>query len=121
MKKSSKFLIGEHDFSSFRGSSCQSKTPFRKIQKISFITDKELVLIDITANAFLLNMVRIIIGTLLLVGRKEIPYSDMKNILEAKDRRLAGKTAPSSGLYFLGPSYPRKFNIPVQNNNLSEL
>ena len=91
------------------------------IQKISFITDKELVLIDITANAFLLNMVRIIIGTLLLVGRKEIPYSDMKNILEAKDRRLAGKTAPSSGLYFLGPSYPRKFNIPVQNNNLSEL
>ena len=121
MKKSSKFLIGEHDFSSFRGSSCQSKTPFRKIQKISFITDKELVLIDITANAFLLNMVRIIIGTLLLVGKKEIPYSDMKNILEAKDRRLAGKTAPSSGLYFLGPSYPRKFNIPVQNNNLSEL
>jgi len=121
MKRSSKFLIGEHDFSSFRGSSCQSKSPFRQIQKIAFNADKEIVLIDITANAFLLHMVRIIIGTLLMVGKHDILYSDVKKILEAKDRRLAGKTAASSGLYFLGPSYPRKFSVPVQNNNLSKL
>ena len=72
MKKGSKYLIGEHDFSSFRGSGCQSKTPIRNIQEIKISRSDDFVTLEITANAFLLHMVRIIVGTLIMVGKKEI-------------------------------------------------
>ena len=71
-----------------------------------------MVLIDITANAFLLNMVRIIVGTLLEVGRKKISSKKVKSILDAKDRKLAGKTASPEGLYFVGTRYQEKFKLP---------
>ena len=119
IRRSSKLLIGEHDFSSFRSSACQSKTPFRNVKSIVIKKNKELVSIEITANAFLQNMVRIIVGTFLLVGKKEIFHSDIKAILEGKNRNLAGKTASPSGLYFVGPSYKKKFMIPDISNTLT--
>ena len=118
MKKGSKYLIGEHDFSSFRGSGCQSKTPIRNIQEIKISRSDDFVTLEITANAFLLHMVRIIVGTLIMVGKKEIQPKEVDKILKQKNRKLAGKTVSSSGLFFLGPSYPNKYKVPEFNNNL---
>ena len=111
MRRASSYLIGDRDFTSFRSSSCESKTSIRNIYSIKIKKKGELVLIDITANAFLLNMVRIIVGTLLEVGRKKITPKKVKLILDAKDRKLSGKTASPEGLYFVGTSYEEKFKL----------
>jgi tRNA pseudouridine38-40 synthase len=118
MRAASKYLIGEHDFTSFRGSGCQSKTSLRNIDNIEISKKDRFIRVELSANAFLLHMVRIIIGTLLMVGKKEIKPKEVENILKQKDRRLAGKTVSSSGLFFLGPEYPQKYNIPGFQNNL---
>ena len=108
MRAASKYLIGEHDFTSFRGSGCQSKTSLRNIDNIEISKKDRFIRVELSANAFLLHMVRIIIGTLLMVGKKEIKPKEVENILKQQDRRLAGKTVSSSGLFFLGPEYPQK-------------
>ena len=121
MKEASKFLIGEKDFSSFRSSGCQSKTPIREIFEINFTKKKKLISIEISANAFLLNMVRIIIGTLLDFGLNDRDPKKMKSIIESRDRNLSGKTLAASGLYFIGPEYPGEFKIkkpPVKHSVL---
>ena len=118
MRAASKYLIGEHDFSSFRGSGCQSNSPVRSIEDIKITKKNNFITFELRANAFLLHMVRIIIGTLLMVGKREIKPVEMKNILNEKDRRIAGKTVSSSGLYFLGPKYPAKYHLPDFKDNL---
>ena len=118
MRAASKYLIGEHDFSSFRGSGCQSNSPVRSIEDIKISKKNNFITFELRANAFLLHMVRIIIGTLLMVGKREIKPVEMKNILNEKDRRIAGKTVSSSGLYFLGPKYPAKYQLPDIEDNL---
>ena len=118
MRAASKYLIGEHDFTSFRGSGCQSKTSLRNIDNIEISKKDRFIRVELSANAFLLHMVRIIIGTLLMVGKKEIKPKEVENILKQQDRRLAGKTVSSSGLFFLGPKYPQKYKIPSFQNNL---
>ena len=118
MRAATKYLIGEHDFSSFRGSGCQSNSPVRSIEDIKITKQNNFITFELRANAFLLHMVRIIIGTLLMVGKREIKPVEMKNILNEKDRRIAGKTVSSSGLYFLGPKYPAKYHLPDFKDNL---
>ena len=118
MRAASKYLIGEHDFSSFRGSGCQSNSPVRTIENIKITKKNNFITFELRANAFLLHMVRIIIGTLLMVGKREIKPVEMKNILNEKDRRNSGKTVSSSGLYFLGPKYPAKYHLPDFKDNL---
>ena len=118
MRAASKYLIGEHDFSSFRGSGCQSNSPVRTIEEIKITNKNNFITFELRANAFLLHMVRIIIGTLLMVGKREIKPVEMKNILNEQDRRIAGKTVSSSGLYFLGPKYPAKYHLPDFKDNL---
>ena len=118
MRRASSYLIGEKDFSSFRSSSCHSKSPNRNIRSINIKKKGDLLFIDISANAFLLNMVRIITGTLLETGLKKIPPKRVKEILEAKDRTLAGKTAPPSGLYFVGAEYLKKYEVPNISNSV---
>jgi len=119
MRRASKYLLGEKDFSSFRGSGCQSNSPVRDITDITIAKKNEFISIDITANSFLLNMVRIMVGTLILVGRKDITASKIITIIEGKDRRLSGKTVSSEGLYFIGPKYPKEFKIPLQENSVA--
>ena len=118
MRAATKYLIGEHDFSSFRGSGCQSNSPVRTIEEIKITNKNNFITFELRANAFLLHMVRIIIGTLLMVGKREIKPVEMKNILNEKDRRISGKTVSSSGLYFLGPKYPAKYQLPDFEDNL---
>jgi len=121
MIKASKYLIGEHDFSSFRSSSCQSNNPNRNVTGIEIIKRGHFISLKITANAFLQNMVRIIVGTLLNVGEGSIKYKEVKDILASKDRNFAGKTAKAEGLYFVGPVYEEKYNIPVVKADLFKI
>jgi tRNA pseudouridine38-40 synthase len=119
MRRASRCLLGERDFSSFRGSGCQSNSPVREITDITIAKKNEFISIDITANSFLLNMVRIMVGTLILVGQKDITVSKINNIIESKDRRLSGKTVSADGLYFIGPEYPQQFKIPSRENSVA--
>ena len=104
MNEESQCLIGKHNFSSFRSLSCLSNNPERDIKKIEINKLGNIIEIKITANAFLQNMVRIIVGTLLEIGKDQIKTS-LREILENKDRNSAGITINPRGLTFLGPNY----------------
>ena len=105
MQEAANFLIGEHDFSSFRDAECQGKTPVKSIAKITIVRNGEEILINASARSFLHHMVRNIVGTLYLVGIEKMPPTQMKEILEAKDRTKSGPNAPACGLYFLEADY----------------
>lgn len=111
MHSAGQYLLGEHDFSSFRAKECQSKSPVRTIESLSIHRQGAFVYMDITANAFLHHMVRTIVGSLLPVGAGERPPESIREILAAKDRSVAGMTAPADGLYLAGVRYPARFNI----------
>ena len=104
MNEESQCLIGKHNFTSFRSLSCGSNNPERDIKKIEINKLGNIIEIKITANAFLQNMVRIIVGTLLEIGKDQIKTS-LREILESKDRNSAGITINPRGLIFLGPNY----------------
>lgn len=112
MQAGADYLLGEHDFSAFRGAHCQSKTPVRRILEVQFSQSQQLIKLDIKANAFLHHMVRNIVGTLLLVGRGKHPPHWIQEVLSSRDRRKAGFTAPPQGLYFLNVVYDAKFELP---------
>ena len=105
MNKGIKYLIGEHDFKSFKASGTSSKSSVRIIYDANVKREGEIVTIELTGNGFLYNMVRIIAGTLVDVGIGKIKSEDVKTILEAKDRLKAGKTLPPTGLYLVDVKY----------------
>ena len=112
MQKAAMYLIGEHDFTSFRGAGCQAKTATRTMMEMALSRHKHLLILEIEANAFLLHMVRNIVGTLLAVGSGQHPAEWVKEVLEAKDRRAAGVTASPSGLYLVDVHYPEQYQLP---------
>jgi len=99
-KEAAKILVGENDFSSFRGHLCQAKSPIKNIEFIDIDMRESLIIINIKSNAFLHHMVRNIVGTLLKVGRMEEKPSWVEEVLGKKDRKFAGPTARPEGLYF---------------------
>lgn len=105
MKEAAKFLIGEHDFSSFRDAKCQSQVTIRGIEKIEITKIGEEIQIKISAKSFMHHMVRNIVGTLFWVGSQKISPNEMQKILSSKDRTKSGPNAPAHGLYFLGADY----------------
>ncbi len=113
MQQAAHFLLGEHDFSSFRGSDCQSKTPFRDVQRLTVTRRGVWVEVDIVANAFLQHMVRNIVGVLIKIGECERPVTWMQDVLAARDRRCAAMTAAPQGLCLMAVHYPPMFNIPI--------
>jgi len=101
-------LIGEHDFSAFQGSGCTSRHQVRRMLKVSLRKaeeDSDRLYFEIEGQAFLKHMVRNIVGTLVKVGQGKIDLNDFKNILESKDRTMAGVTAPPQGLFMLEVKY----------------
>jgi tRNA pseudouridine38-40 synthase len=106
-------LPGEQDFSAFRAASCQSVSPMRNVQEVTVIRRGELLVIDITANAFLHHMVRNIAGSLMAVGSGRRPLGWMAEILEGRDRTLAADTAPPNGLYLVHVDYPDEHALPA--------
>ena len=99
MRTSSKFLIGFHNFNAFRSSNCQAANPERSIDEIRISKNSDIINIRITARSFLHNQVRIIVGTICNIGEGKWDINKMKEILDSKNRNLAGITAPPSGLY----------------------
>jgi len=105
MQKAADLLLGEHDFSCFRDSLCQAKSPVKTIEYLRINKTNSTVLLEVKANAFLHHMVRNIVGTLLKVGRGERDVDWVKDVLNSRDRRKAGPTAEPQGLYFIKAFY----------------
>lgn len=105
MQKSLEYLIGEHDFSSFKSSGSNNPNKICFIYKVECKKLDDMVVIDIVGNRFLYNMVRAIVGTLLLIERNNLAPEHMKEVLEAKDRAKAGKTVNPHGLTLMKVEY----------------
>lgn len=112
MHEAAQYLCGQHDFTSYRAVNCQSKSPEREIEFINVSRRGDLIFIDVKANAFLHHMVRNIVGVLMDIGSAKQKVIWAKDVLDAKDRRLGGVTAPPYGLYLLKVTYPEHFEIP---------
>ncbi|OOB80063.1 MAG: tRNA pseudouridine(38-40) synthase TruA [Epulopiscium sp. Nuni2H_MBin003] len=105
MKEASTYIVGTHDFKCFCASKTGAKTTTRTVYDINLYTDEDIIKIDISGNGFLYNMVRIIVGTLIEVGRGKIPPSEVERIIQSKNRKNAGPTAPALGLMMLNVEY----------------
>lgn len=105
MQKACKYFVGEHDFSAFCASGAQSKTTVRTIYSLTVTKDKDMVCIRVRGNGFLYNMVRIIVGTLVEVGRGKIKPENVSDIILSKDRARAGKTMAPNGLSLVEVNY----------------
>jgi len=106
MHDAARALIGEHDFAAFRAAGCTAKTTLRRVDSIAMTRlQPHLLDIDIRGNAFLRQMVRIIVGTLTEVGSGRRPVGQVAEILASKDRKLAGVTAPAHGLELIEVRY----------------
>lgn len=112
MQAAADYLIGEHDFSSFRAKECQSKSPYRRMYLIQVYRRGDRVIIDLVANAFLHHMVRDIAGVLMEVGMGKQAPVWAQQVLAARDRKMGGVTAPPDGLYLGGICYPERFAMP---------
>lgn len=106
------YLIGEHDFTSFRASECQSKTPVKTIYSIEILSQEPWLYFRIRGNAFLHHMVRNIVGSFLLIGTGKRPPEWMGEVLVAKNRNMAAPTFMADGLYLAKIAYPEEFRIP---------
>lgn len=105
MRKAASYLVGEHDFVSFCNVRTDVENTVRTITELEILTNGDEITIRITGNGFLYNMVRIIVGTLIRVGRGFYEPEKVKEILEAKNRKAAGVTAPAHGLMLVEINY----------------
>lgn len=112
MQQAAQHLVGKHDFTSFRTVHCQSHSPIRTIYHCNVSRVGSYLVLDIKGNAFLHHMVRNIAGSLMRIGQGIEPVSWIKDVLEAKNRCVAGMTAASGGLYFVDVDYPQEFELP---------
>ena len=115
MHEAAQCLLGEQDFSSVRASGCQSKTAMRCVEFCHVMRVGRFVVVDIQANAFLHHMVRNIVGTFLPVGAGRESVEWLQQVLQSKDRKQAGVTAPADGLYFVDVTYPPQFDLPCND------
>ncbi|MGB1334214.1 MAG: tRNA pseudouridine(38-40) synthase TruA [Porticoccaceae bacterium] len=113
MQQSCEYLLGEQDFSAFRGSGCQSNSPCRNVHSAKVFRRGNLVIFEITANAFLLHMVRNIVGSLIEVGTARQKPLWIQQLLAQGDRCKSAATAAPDGLYLVAVDYPAKFGLPL--------
>jgi tRNA pseudouridine38-40 synthase len=119
MQAAAAHLLGEHDFSSFRGAECQARTPMRRVYAIDIVRRGEWLALTVTANAFLHHMVRNIAGVLIAIGAGEQPTHWAKDVLAARDRKQGGVTAPAGGLYLVGVQYAAALQLPSEADGSS--
>ena len=105
MKKAAKYFEGEHDFKGFKATGGNNKNTIRTIYKIAIKNENSRIIMELTGDGFLYNMVRIIAGTLLEVGLGKIKPEEIPNIINSKDRTKAGKTLPAHALYLVEVNY----------------
>lgn len=112
MHQAAQYLVGRHDFTSYRTVHCQSHSPIRTLYHCNVTRKGSYIIIDVRGNAFLHHMVRNIAGSLMRVGAGLESPEWIKEVLEAKNRCLAGMTASAAGLYFVEVEYPEHFVLP---------
>ncbi|NNJ71687.1 MAG: tRNA pseudouridine(38-40) synthase TruA [Enterobacterales bacterium] len=114
MHEAAQALLGEQNFSAFRSAHCQSHSVHRFVREVSVRREQELLLIQITANAFLHHMVRNIVGSLIDIGQEKKSVNWLTELLVGEDRTQAGITAPPEGLYLIGVEYPENTNTTTR-------
>ncbi|GAB4392989.1 MAG: tRNA pseudouridine(38-40) synthase TruA [Gammaproteobacteria bacterium] len=112
MQIAAQALIGEHDFSALRGRRCQAKSPIRTIKQLNITQQQNLIVIEITANAFLYHMVRKIVALLVGVASKKFPDNYVIQTLQSKNPEFCSEMAPASGLYLMQVDYPADYDLP---------
>ena len=114
MSEAAAYLVGKHDFSSFEAAGAAREHSIRHVTRLAVLPrihrDYEFVDIEITADGFLYNMVRNIVGTLVVIGRGRQPAQWIQQVLAAKDRSVAGETAPAHGLFMVSVQYDLEFS-----------
>jgi tRNA pseudouridine38-40 synthase len=116
MQAAGQLLLGEHDFTSYRGASCQSRTPMRNVKALCVQRQGDFLSIEIEANAFLLHMVRNIVGTLIQIGEHRKPPQWAGELLTLRDRTKAAPTASPKGLALMVVRYPDEYQIPASTS-----
>lgn len=119
MAQAGQVLLGEHDFSSFRAAGCQAHSPVRTMHHFELHRRDNWLWFDVTANAFLQHMVRNIAGSLIEVGAGERSVDWLGDVLDKKDRTVAGTTAQPNGLYLVGVSYADSYTLPSKLRNIA--
>lgn len=112
MQQAALYLLGEHDFTSFRASACQALSPIKTIQRIEISQRGAYWRFEFEANAFLHHMIRNIMGCLVAVGQGKYPPEWITDVLLKRDRDAAAPTFSPDGLYFLGPRYAPHWGLP---------
>jgi tRNA pseudouridine38-40 synthase len=117
MRNAARSLIGVHDFSAFRASQCQAKSPVRTMHEIDIVRKGNLIVITLRANAFLHHMVRNIVGSLIFVGSGKKSSIWLQDVLEGRDRHHAAPTFMPDGLYLAKIDYDKKWQLPQQSGD----
>ena len=112
MCEAAKYLLGEHDFSSFRAAECQAKSPVKNLAQLDITRRGENIVFDLSADAFLHHMVRNIIGCLVYVGQGKRPPQWLREVLESRNRNQAAPTFAPDGLYLRRIQYEAKWGLP---------
>jgi len=118
MQAAAQYILGEHDFTSFRSSQCQSKTAMRKVSHFSIERQGDMVILQIEANAFLHHMVRNLAGVMMKIGAGFKDPEWVPTVLAAKSRQHAAETAPPEGLYLIQVRYPPPYFFPESGKQI---
>jgi len=119
MQKAAKFLLGEHDFSAFRASECQAKSPIKTLLQANIHETSGHIVFEFSANAFLQHQVRNMVGALIYIGNGKHPPEYMQTLLENQNRTEAPPTFSPNGLYLIGVEYDKKWNLPVTHRPIT--
>ncbi|MCV6547009.1 MAG: tRNA pseudouridine(38-40) synthase TruA [Cohaesibacter sp.] len=113
MQQGANLLLGHHDFTTFRATACQAKSPWRTMEALKVIREREWIYLDAMSRSFLHNQIRSFVGSLAEVGSARKPVEWISEILSARDRRACGPVAPPDGLYLTQVDYPDDVNFII--------
>jgi tRNA pseudouridine38-40 synthase len=113
MREAAALLTGEHDFSAFRSSECQARSPVRRLERVAIERRGDYLILDFRANAFLHHMVRNLVGTLVYVGSGRHEPQWAHDVLVARDRARAAPTFDGAGLYLARVEYDEGWSLPA--------
>ena len=117
MQSAAQHVLGEHDFSAFRAAECQAKSPVKHVQQLDIHRRGDMLIFDISADAFLHHMVRNIVGCLVYVGKGKYPPDWLADVLAGRERSLAAPTFSPDGLYLRRITYEAKWGLPQMEND----
>jgi tRNA pseudouridine38-40 synthase len=112
MQAAAQHLVGEYDFSAFRAAECQAKSPVKHLQQLDIRRHGDMIVFDVSADAFLHHMVRNIVGCLVYVGKGKYPPDWLAEVLSGRERSLAAPTFSPEGLYLRRIKYEAKWGLP---------